>query len=331
MPVLAIANQKGGVGKTTTAVNLAAALARAGRRVLLIDCDAQSNASSALGAQPGAQPSIYDVLAERVPIAQCVLRSANEGLCFVPASPDLAGGEIELALSEGREFRLRQAIAPIRDSYDDVLLDCSPSLGLLTLNTLTAADGVLIPVQCEYMALEGLSHLTSTIERVRENLNPSLAIVGLVLTMYDSRTKLAQAVVDEVRAHFPQTFATVIPRSVRLSEAPSHSKTVFEYAPQSRGAEAYADLADELITRLASAPNQAPTQSEHSFAYATNVDAPIEPAAQPIKEAPPDAADDSPIIQPDVAQPEAAQLETKESRPTSAATALPGTIAGGAV
>jgi len=328
VPVLAIANQKGGVGKTTTAVNLAAALARAGRRVLLIDCDAQSNASSALGAPPNAQagalPSIYDVLAESAQISECVLQSAHEGLSFVPASPDLAGGEIELALSEEREFRLRQAIAPLRHAYDDVLLDCSPSLGLLTLNTLTAADGVLIPVQCEYMALEGLSHLTSTIERVRENLNPSLAIVGLLLTMYDSRTKLAQAVVDEVRAHFPQTFTTVIPRSVRLSEAPSHSKTVFEYAPQSRGAEAYADLAAELIARLAPAPSEA--AGPHSVAPTTDVGTPIPSAAQPAGKTPPDSVDPPPI-----AQPEAAQPDTKESRPARATPALPGTIVGGAV
>ena len=283
MPVLAIANQKGGVGKTTTAVNLSAALARTGRRVLLIDCDAQSNASSALGGQPtmlpddSAHSSIYDVLAEHAKIAECVLKSATEGLSLVPASPDLAGGEIELALTDQREFRLRHAIAPIRHAYDDVLLDCSPSLGLLTLNALTAADGVLIPIQCEYMALEGLSHLTNTIQRVRESLNPSLVIVGLIMTMYDSRTKLAQAVVDEVRAHFSETFDTVIPRSVRLSEAPSHGKTVFEYAPQSRGAEAYADLAAELIARL----QPASTARSPVVAPTTNVGAPIPLAHTP--------------------------------------------------
>jgi chromosome partitioning protein len=251
--VLAVANQKGGVGKTTTAVNLAAALARAGRRVLLIDCDPQSNATSSLGAQPGTQPSIYDILTGLRTLDDCTVETPQSGLWLVPSSPDLAGGEIELATTDQREYRLQQAVLASQTPYDVVLLDCSPSLGLLTLNALTAADGVLIPVQCEYMALEGLSHLAGTIDLIRENLNHELSIQGLILTMYDSRTKLAQAVVQEVRDHFPQTFRTVVPRSVRLSEAPSHGKTIFEYAPDSRGAEAYQELAAELLDQLASA------------------------------------------------------------------------------
>ena len=250
MPVLAIANQKGGVGKTTTAVNLSAALAGAQRRVLLIDCDPQSNATSNLGETPGAAASIYDVFAERISIRSCVRSTQVPGLSLVPSSPELAAGEIELATAQQREFRLRGAVAELADSYDYVLLDCSPSLGLLTLNALTAASGVLIPVQCEYMALEGLTHLTTTISLVQAQLNPALTVAGLILTMYDARTNLAQAVVKEVRGHFPATLRTVIPRSVRLSEAPSHGKTIFEYAPSSRGAEAYAELALELIARL---------------------------------------------------------------------------------
>lgn len=253
MSVLAIANQKGGVGKTTTAINLGAALARAGQRILLIDSDPQSNASSGLGRGGADGLTLYDALAERVPLAECSSETNEPGLWLIPASQDLAGAEVELAGAMAREFRLRRALEPIRHDYDYVLIDCAPSLGLLTLNALTAADAALIPMQCEYLALEGLGHLTHTIDLVRDNLNPDLVVGGIVLTMYDSRTNLSHEVVREIREHFPQTFRTVIPRSVRLSEAPSFGKTIFQYADASRGAEAYRSLAAEFIERASGA------------------------------------------------------------------------------
>ncbi len=253
--IVAITNQKGGVGKTTTAVNLGAALAELGRRVLLVDIDAQSNATSALGAPRNLRPNAYDAMLGDRALVDCIVPTKIERLHLVPASMDLAGAEIELAAANDRERRLAAALADTRGRYDIVLVDCGPSLGLITLNALTAADQALIPVQCEYLALEGLAALIETIARVRAHLNPSLTLLGVVATMYDGRTRLARDVAAELRSHIDTLFETIIPRSVRLGEAPSHQLTVLEHAPDSRGAEAYRQLAQEVLARLgASAP-----------------------------------------------------------------------------
>jgi chromosome partitioning protein len=244
---IAFTNQKGGVGKTTTAVNLGAYLAVKGRRVLLVDVDPQANATSALGLAAEADGGVYATIIGGKPLEEIVVSTAIQNLDLAPSSASLAGAEVELVVMLGREFRLRKALEPVVHGYDLVLIDCPPSLGLLTVNALAAADEVIIPVQCEYLALEGLGHLARTLELVRENLNPHLRLRGLVLTMYDPRTNLAQQVVDEVRRHFPQTFRTVIPRSVRLSEAPSHGLAILDYDPGSRGALAYEALADEFL------------------------------------------------------------------------------------
>jgi len=246
--VIAIANQKGGVGKTTTAINLGAWLALRGQRVLLIDIDPQANATSGLGVT-AERGSIYDAMSGQAPLAALIVGSSEPGLDVVPSSQDLSGAEIELVEAEGREYYLRRLIEPILTDWDFILFDCPPSLGLLTVNALTAAGQVIIPVQCEYLALEGLGHLAGTLERVRRGLNPALRLEGLVMTMFDPRTTLAHQVVAEVRRHFPQAFQTVIPRSVRLSEAPSYGLSIAAYAPASSGATAYADLADELLAR----------------------------------------------------------------------------------
>ena len=261
MTIVAIANQKGGVGKTTTAVNLAAALAERGVRVLLVDVDAQGNAASALGAPRGVRPNIFDALLGGVALEDCILATGTERLDLVPSSLDLAGAELDLAALPEREQRLAAALGGVRGRYEIILIDCGPSLGLITLNALTAADQVLIPVQCEYLALEGLAALIDTIARVRRQLNPSLCMLGVVATMYDGRTRLARDVADELRRHINTLFETIIPRSVRLGEAPSHQMAVLQYAPSSRAAEAYRELAEEVLARLNSGLAAAPQAS----------------------------------------------------------------------
>ncbi|NLO89781.1 MAG: ParA family protein [Clostridia bacterium] len=247
--VIAVANQKGGVAKTTTAVNLGACLALRGKKVLVIDIDPQGNASSGLGVDRlNLKGCIYDVIINGVPIDQIIVETKIEGLHVVPATLRLAGAEIELVSAISREVKLKKALAPVRDNYDFILIDCPPSLGLLTLNALTAADKILIPIQCEYYALEGLGQLMNTIKLIKKHLNPHLELEGVVLTMFDARTNLSIQVVEEVKQYFKnKVFKTIIPRNVRLSEAPSHGEPVITYDPKSRGAEVYNELAGEII------------------------------------------------------------------------------------
>jgi len=246
--VVAIANQKGGVGKTTTTVNLGAALAELGFRVLIVDLDPQGNASSGLGiVSRDVERSVYDVLLADVPLEDVVESTSLKNLFVAPATIDLAGAEIELVPAMSREMRLRRAIDAVRPDYDLVIIDCPPSLGLLTVNGLAAADDVIVPVQCEYYALEGVAALWRNIGLIQTNLNPGLDLRGIVLTMYDARTKLADRVIAEVRDYFGEkVYETVIPRTVRLSEAPSHGQSIITFDSTSRGAQAYRDLAKEV-------------------------------------------------------------------------------------
>ncbi len=248
--VYAIANQKGGVGKTTTAVNLSACVAEAGYEALLIDIDPQSNATLALGIDKHTQPTVYDALVGDMPLEETIVESGIAHLAVVPAGPDLAGAAVELPRVAGSENRLRDALAPIRDSYAFVLLDCPPSLGPLTVNALVAADRVIVPVQSEYFALEGLAGMLDTLSLIQRELNPRLTVAGMLLTMHDGRTRLAQDVEREIREHFPAlVFDTVIPRNVRVSEAPSFGKPVIHYDPHCAGADAYFELAKEVTGR----------------------------------------------------------------------------------
>ncbi|MBS1969068.1 MAG: ParA family protein [Bdellovibrionales bacterium] len=261
---ICIANQKGGVGKTTTSVNLSSALASLGKKVLLIDMDPQGNASSGLGIKryESQDSNVYHVLIGERDIQETIQKTKDENLQVITANPDLVGAEIELVDMPQREYRLKSAIASIGDLYDYVLIDCPPSLGLLTLNALTAADSFLVPLQCEYYALEGLSQLLNTAGLIKKNLNPQLHIEGIVLTMFDTRNNLSHQVVTEIKNHFgDKVFNAIIPRNVRLSEAPSHGQSIFEYDQKSIGATKYYDLAKEVEQRTAAkATEQRPQQ-----------------------------------------------------------------------
>lgn len=248
--IYAVANQKGGVGKTTTAVNLAACLAEAGATVLLADTDPQANATSGVGVAGRDLPTMADVLLEGLPVADAIVGTGIPNLDLVPSAPDLAGAAVELPARADREHVLARALAPVRDRYAYIFMDCPPSLDLITVNALTAADRLIVPVQCEYYALEGLSRLMETVATVRAHLNPDLRVAGMLMTMHDARTRVSGEVINEVRRHFPElVFNTVVPRNVRLAEAPSYGEPVIRYDPHCAGADAYFEVAKEVATR----------------------------------------------------------------------------------
>lgn len=250
--IIAIANQKGGVGKTTSAINLAAALGRLGRSVLIIDLDPQGNASSGLGIDiHKAERTIYEILLDEYSVAECIVESAEKGVQIVPSNVNLSGIEVDLLESENRNHRLKGYLDPVRNRFDVIFIDCPPNLGILTLNALCAADGVIIPLQTEYYALEGITQLVKVIQMVQKSLNPALTLTGVLLTMYDQRTNLSRMVVDDVRGHFQDAvFQTIVPRNVKLSEAPSFGQSILIYAPDSPGAVAYRGVAEELVNRI---------------------------------------------------------------------------------
>lgn len=248
--IIAVANQKGGVGKTTTSVNLGAGMASLGKRVLLVDIDPQGNTTSGVGINKAdVAHCIYDVLIEEIHPKEAIVETNIQGLHLIPATIQLAGAEIELVSTISREVRLKKSLQLVKHEYDYILIDCPPSLGMLTINSLTASDSVIIPIQCEYYALEGLSQLLNTIRLVQKHLNTSLEIEGVLLTMFDARTNLGIQVIEEVKKYFQQkVYRTIIPRNIRLSEAPSHGQSIITYDPRSRGAEVYLELAKEVVS-----------------------------------------------------------------------------------
>lgn len=247
--VICVANQKGGVGKTTTAINLSAGLSIADLKILLVDIDPQGNATSGMGISINGNPTIYSSLISNKPLDSVIVNTDLDNLFICPSNMELSGAEIELVNMEAREFRLKKTLSPVRNDYDFIIIDCPPSLGLLTINSLVAADSILIPLQSEYYALEGLSHLLKTIELVKKRLNYTLSLEGILLTMYDSRTVLSSDIASEVKKHFSKNLLnTIIPRNVRLSEAPSHGESIIFYDNKSKGAHAYLDLAKEIIS-----------------------------------------------------------------------------------